>query len=148
MPKDVDLQRNLLIIRQTKFSKSRLVPFGPCMAKSLHQYIECRENKIGEFDPNDPFFSFRKCPINRHTISRTFQSILPIIGVDVQEGVAPPCPHSPQTFLCRRNITQVVPRAERPGPVLAPSLDLHGTCKSGFYFGISDNHRGYAHGSK
>lgn len=92
--KDVDLQRNLLIIRQTKFSKSRLVPFGPCMAKSLHQYIDCRENKIGEFDPNDPFFSFRKCPINRHTISRTFQSILPVIGVNVQEGVAPPCPHS------------------------------------------------------
>ncbi len=92
--KNVDLQRNLLIIRQTKFSKSRLVPFGPCMAKSLHQYIECREKKIGEFEPNDPFFSFRKCPINRHTISRTLQSILPIIGVDVQEGVASPCPHS------------------------------------------------------
>lgn len=92
--KDVDLQRNLLIIRQTKFSKSRLVPFGPCMAESLHQYIECREQKIGEFEPNDPFFSFRKCPINRHTISRTFHNILPLIGVDMQEGMAPPCPHS------------------------------------------------------
>ncbi len=92
--KDVDLQRNLLIIRQTKFSKSRLVPFGPCMAKSLHHYIECRENKIGEFESDEPFFSFRKCPINRHTISRTLQSILPMIGIDVQEGVAPPCPHS------------------------------------------------------
>lgn len=92
--KDVDLQRNLLIIRQTKFSKSRLVPFGPRMSESLHRYIESREQKIGEFESNDPFFSFRKCPINRHTISRTLQSILPIIGVDVQEGVAPPCPHS------------------------------------------------------
>lgn len=92
--KDVDLQRNLLIIRQTKFSKSRLVPFGPCMAESLHRYIECREKKVGEFESNDPFFSFRKHPINRHTISRTLQNILPIIGVDVQVGVAPPCPHS------------------------------------------------------
>ncbi len=92
--KDVDLQRNLLIIRQTKFSKSRLVPFGPCMAETLHQYIECREQKIGRFEPKDLFFSFRKCPISRHTISRTFRSILPLIGVDVQEGVVSPCPHS------------------------------------------------------
>ncbi|MCL7489591.1 MAG: site-specific integrase [Desulfobulbaceae bacterium] len=92
--KDVDLQRNLLIIRQTKFSKSRLVPFGPCMAESLRQYIKCREKKIGGFEANDPFFSFRKCPINRHTISRTLHSILRLIGVEVQEGVAPPCPHS------------------------------------------------------
>lgn len=92
--KDVDLQRNLLIIRQTKFSKSRLVPFGPCMANGLQQYIECRERKFGEIEPDDPFFSFRKCPINRHTISRTLHSVLSLIGVDVPEGVAPPRPHS------------------------------------------------------
>ena len=92
--KDVDLQRNLLIIRHTKFSKSRLVPFGPCIAKRLHQYIECRERKFGEVEHNDPFFSFRKCPINRHTISRTLHHILTLIEADVQEGVASPCPHS------------------------------------------------------
>ena len=72
----------------------RRVPFGPCMAETLHQYIECREQKNGKFEPNDLFFSFRKCPISRHTISRTFRSILPLIGVDVQEGVVSPCPHS------------------------------------------------------
>lgn len=92
--KDVDLQRNLLIIRQTKFRKSRFVPFGPCMAKSLWRYIECREGKFGVFHPDDPFFSFRKCPIDRHSVSRTLHSILPLIGVDVSEGVAPPRPHS------------------------------------------------------
>src|SRR5439155_7757545 len=32
---DVDLGRRLLVIRQTKFAKSRLVPFGPRMAARL-----------------------------------------------------------------------------------------------------------------
>jgi integrase len=92
--KDVDFQRNLLVIRQTKFSKSRLVPFGPRMAKSLQQYIDCRERKFGEFQPDGPFFSFRNCPISRHTISQTLHSIIPFLGVSVPEGVAPPRPHS------------------------------------------------------
>lgn len=39
---DVDFDRNLLVIRLTKFSKSRLVPFGPRLAATLHHYLEVR----------------------------------------------------------------------------------------------------------
>ena len=92
--KDVDLQRNLLVIRLTKFSKSRLVPFGPCMAKSLRHYIDLRESKFGKIQPDSSFFSFRNGPIRRQTISRTFGSIVALLGCDVTQGVAPPRPHS------------------------------------------------------
>ena len=39
---DVDLQRDTLFIRETKFSKSRLVPLGPKLAARLRHYVEER----------------------------------------------------------------------------------------------------------
>jgi site-specific recombinase XerD len=36
---DVDLDRNLLVIRGTKFGKTRLVPFGPRLAARLREYL-------------------------------------------------------------------------------------------------------------
>jgi len=44
---DVDLDRRLLVIRETKFAKSRLVPFGPRMAARLAGYLELRERRLG-----------------------------------------------------------------------------------------------------
>ena len=40
---DVDLKQNLLLIRQTKFKKSRLVPLSESTAKVLRVYLEQRE---------------------------------------------------------------------------------------------------------
>ena len=39
---DVDLEWNLLVVRGSKFDKSRLVPFGPRMAALLRHYLELR----------------------------------------------------------------------------------------------------------
>lgn len=40
--KDVDQKRQLLIVRDTKFGKSRLVPFGPNVSALLADYLDCR----------------------------------------------------------------------------------------------------------
>ena len=40
--RDVDLDRRLLVIRQTKFNKDRLVPFGPRMETLLQGYLGTR----------------------------------------------------------------------------------------------------------
>jgi site-specific recombinase XerD len=40
---DVDLDRRLLIIRGTKFAKTRIVPFGPRMAERLMACLELKE---------------------------------------------------------------------------------------------------------
>ena len=39
---DIDLKRRLLLIRQTKFKKSRWVPLSTSTAKALRVFLECR----------------------------------------------------------------------------------------------------------
>jgi integrase len=91
---DLDVERSLLIIRQTKFYKSRLVPFGPRMKKLLEEYLEVRSKKHGPPLPEELLFTFfGGRPVNRHTIGMTFQSLIPQLGLRVPEGVSPPHLH-------------------------------------------------------
>jgi site-specific recombinase XerD len=55
---DVDLSRRLLVIRETKFGKSRLVPFGPRMAARLTTYVSLKESQVGALSSDAPAFSF------------------------------------------------------------------------------------------
>lgn len=88
--KDVDLKRCLLVIRETKFAKSRLVPFGPHMAKKLETYLRLR----GEIEPDSPVFSFtRQKPIHPCTISQTFHHMWPALNLDIPPGIQPPRLH-------------------------------------------------------
>ncbi|MEX6177486.1 tyrosine-type recombinase/integrase [Providencia hangzhouensis] len=40
---DVDLRRSILIIRRTKFGKSRSIVLHPSTSKALHQYLNQRK---------------------------------------------------------------------------------------------------------
>jgi site-specific recombinase XerD len=55
---NIDLSRSLLIIRGTKFGKSRFVPFGPQMATRLTGYLALRQQSPGIPSPESPAFSF------------------------------------------------------------------------------------------
>lgn len=93
--KDVDWDRQCLIIRQTKFAKSRLIPFGPRMGQALHDYLkEQPVNLSGSLE--NPVFSLSKDgrrPLYSHTISRTFQQLVPQLELTIAPGVAPPRLH-------------------------------------------------------
>jgi site-specific recombinase XerD len=92
--KDVDRERQLLVIRETKFSKSRLVPFGPRLAAVIAQYMQKRAQPGGILPPDAPLFSFRKGrPVSAGTISQTFHHLWPRLGFPVPAGVAPPRVH-------------------------------------------------------
>lgn len=94
--KDVNFNRNLLVIRHTKFTKSRLAPFGPKMTKLLHDYIKLREEKYGPLQPNQPLFSFDKnknSPIHPCTISQVFHTLIPKLDLTIPEGVSVPRLH-------------------------------------------------------
>ncbi len=92
--KDVDLDRQLLVIRETKFSKNRLVPYGPRIASMLEQYLQLRAQPAETLLPDDPFFTFRQGqPVSASTISQTFQKLWPQLGFTVPPGVAPPRVH-------------------------------------------------------
>jgi integrase len=58
--KDIDLDNQLLIIRQTKFGKDRLVPFGPKMARAITGFLDREESQFGPIPPESPAFSFNK----------------------------------------------------------------------------------------
>ncbi len=92
--KDIDTVKNVLIIRQTKFSKDRLVPFGPKIARRLQEYIETRKDCCGGFDLNAPLFiSTNGMPINPTTISQTFHNLVPKLQLAIPNGVSAPCLH-------------------------------------------------------
>ena len=93
--KEVDFIRHLLVIHQTKFAKSRLVPFGPRVEKQLQDYRICREHCWGPVCLEDPLFSFTKGkPVHPTTITQTFHNLLPLLELNIPSGVASPCLHS------------------------------------------------------
>lgn len=92
---DVDQERNLLVIRETKFLKSRLVPFGPKLGARLHEFLHQQEHRDA-LDPTKPLFSFDPSgvkPINPSTITQTFHALWPRLGLKVPIGSAPPRLH-------------------------------------------------------
>jgi integrase len=89
---DVDFSRDTLFIRDTKFSKSRLVPFGPRLAQRLRDYVAERHGEARA--ANLPLFSFTKrgC-ICEGSISQTFHMLVPKLRLNVPPGASPPRAH-------------------------------------------------------
>jgi len=93
---DVDLERDLLVIRETKFLKSRLVPFGPKLGARLREYLQQQTESAGALAPTAPLFSFGPNPsqaIHPGTISQTFHVLWPRLGLKVPTGAMPPRVH-------------------------------------------------------
>jgi integrase len=89
---DVDLGRDTLFIRETKFGKSRIVPFGPKLGQRLRSYIQQVHGQAP--DPSVPLFSFTKTDrIREGTISITFHNLVPKLGLNIPPGVASPRLH-------------------------------------------------------
>lgn len=88
--RDIDFERDLLVIRETKFSKDRLVPFGPRIAELLHGFLDLR----GTRQPESPVFSFCSGrPVHPGTISQTFHHLVPKLDLWTPPGTAPPRVH-------------------------------------------------------
>jgi site-specific recombinase XerD len=93
--RDVDWDRQCLIIRQTKFAKSRLVPFGPRLGAQLRQYLAVQDGG-DPARPEDPVLSLsrdHRQPLHAKSISRAFQQLVPQLALTIPPGVAPPRLH-------------------------------------------------------
>lgn len=91
---DLDLDRQLLVIRETKFYKSRLVPFGPRMAAVLGAYAEARVRRVANPGAASPLFSFTaRGSVHPCTVSQTFHALVPRLGLSVPPGCSPPRLH-------------------------------------------------------
>ena len=93
---DVDLNRRLLVIRQTKFAKSRLVPFGPRVEERIRTYLSHRERYTTDLQHEDPLLSFskdKKKPLYPKSISHAFHQLVGSLELTVPPGVAAPRAH-------------------------------------------------------
>ena len=94
--KDVDFDRQLLIIRETKFSKNRLVPFGPRLGQRLADFLACYEATSGGLQPDDPIFSFgrdKTKPLSPNTITQAFHHLVVQLDLKIPPGVSHPRLH-------------------------------------------------------
>jgi integrase/recombinase XerD len=84
---DVDLTRKLLIIRETKFRKTRLVPLGKHLIHELSQYAARREKEGYAQDSDAPFFIGRNGKsVNQYTIEDAFRRICEHGGIRRTDG--------------------------------------------------------------
>jgi integrase len=86
---DVEVQRQLLVVRGAKFGKSRLVPYGPRMAALLTRQLERRRARATE-----PLFSFDlRRSVHPCTASQVFHRLIETLALPVPDGVRPPVLH-------------------------------------------------------
>ena len=93
---DIDFEHEMLTIRQTKFSKNRLVPFGPRVEARLRQFLHECECRWGRSETDHVVFSFSKdrhSPIYPNTVSWTFHKLVVELGLKAPPGVAAPHLH-------------------------------------------------------
>lgn len=93
--RDVDLEQRLLVIRKTKFYKSRLVPFGPKIGALLTEQLrQRRATPTGAARDEEPLFSLRGGrPISPGTVSQTFHALVPQLELEIAPGVSSPRLH-------------------------------------------------------
>lgn len=90
---DVDLDRQLLVVRGGKFGKSRLVPHGPRIGELLTGQVE-RRRAQGAQEPDAPLFTFDgRHSVHPGTASLTFRSLVAELAFPVPDGVGTPHLH-------------------------------------------------------
>jgi integrase len=74
-PQDVDLEHELLTVRQTKFRKSRLVPLDSTVVAALARYAGARRRKLSGQTVDAFFVSDRGKPLPNRTVHSTFERL-------------------------------------------------------------------------
>src|SRR5215470_17277423 len=100
---DVDLANGTLTVRETKFSKSRLVPLHPTVTKRLTQYASLCEQYIPT-SPERRFFTLASgLGLVNRTVHHVFERLRKQLGWTARGGHAMPRIHDLRhTFICRR----------------------------------------------
>ena len=101
-PLDVDLQHELLTVRQTKFRKSRLVPLHCTTVAALTHYAQARQRKLGGQNVEAFFVSDRGEPLADRTVHGTFERLRATLGWVVRGSHAAPRIHDLRhSFICQ-----------------------------------------------
>ncbi len=100
--RDVDLERQTLVIRESKFHKSRLVPIHPSACRSLLKYARFRDRRWQMSMTPAFFLAERGTPLKYSTVNMTFRKLCDGLGWDLPRGRRRPRIHDLRhTFACR-----------------------------------------------
>lgn len=100
---DVDLARNLMTIRETKFRKSRLVPLHTTAARALTRYARFRDHYLRSPLSNAFLLSQKGNRLHYRTVHATFRIICATAGITPASGRRHPRPYDLRhTFACHR----------------------------------------------
>lgn len=84
---DVDFSQAVLLVRETKFYKSRLVPMGTQLHTVLGQYATARRHGGYADCPDSPFFVGRTgSPLTIHTLQQSFRQLRAHAGIRRADG--------------------------------------------------------------
>jgi site-specific recombinase XerD len=91
---DVDLHQETLFIRDSKFHKDRIIPFGPKLGEHLKNYLSLRCSLFGSVKLDDPLFITRRCAfIRNRTIQYVFLDVLKAAEITIPPGKRRPRLH-------------------------------------------------------
>ncbi len=92
---DIDWERRTLLVRDSKFGKTRLVPFGPRLHATLRAYVDRRAAQWGEASVGEPLFTFNgRTAVSTNAIRNAFSDeLLPQLKLQVPDGTRRPHVH-------------------------------------------------------
>jgi len=74
---DVDLRQGVLMVRQTKFFKDRMIPLGASVVRALESYRRLKEERGNKVSQKSCFFLTEAgTPMPGHSLSTTFNRIV------------------------------------------------------------------------
>jgi integrase len=86
---DVDLHKGILMIRQSKFFKTRLVPFGPHLGRVLAQYAQRALTTGGAASDQSPFFTMRTgTRVKTDSLQHRFRRLCARAGIRRSDGAS------------------------------------------------------------
>jgi site-specific recombinase XerD len=92
--RDVDVSRKTLFIDQTKFHKSRFVPFGPKVGQCLERHLTFRRTILTPVGEDDLLFlTPSRVPLAYESLYKAFDEILRGLGITGVQGQRPPRVH-------------------------------------------------------
>ena len=124
-----DLTADGLVIRETKFRKSRLVPIDPSTRKALAKYLALRR-QIGGADPHLFVLSTGEPP-DPSTVSRAFIRLARQLGLRGGQGTRGPRLHDLRHSFAVRSLEQC--------PKDRNAIDRH-MLALGTYLGLADTY--------
>jgi site-specific recombinase XerD len=84
---DVDLSANLLVVRLTKFFKTRMLPIGPKLSSALGLYAEKRLGLLDRLPSGNAFLLRRRgIAISRYAAERYFRILRSRVGIERRDG--------------------------------------------------------------